>query len=116
MTSPAHISSEGSAEMVKLDTRLPAIVFADANTSERFWEFFAANIRNRNPRRAYLQGGVQFFGLVRRTRPFDLANVKPIHVAAYVGERQRTRSRRIGILRGDGCLNLKTYRFLNDPI
>ena len=97
MTSPALISFEGSAEMVKLDTRLPAIVLADAKTSERFWEFFAANIGNRNPRRAYYKNAVQFFGPVRRTRPFDLAKVKPIHVAAYAEERQSMHSKRIGI-------------------
>jgi hypothetical protein len=53
MTSPARISFEGSAELVKLDTRLPAILLADAKSSERFWEFFAPNIRNENTRRAY---------------------------------------------------------------
>lgn len=40
--------------LVKLGSRLPAIVLADAKTSERFWEFFAANIHNRNTRPAFM--------------------------------------------------------------
>jgi hypothetical protein len=46
--------------MVKLDTRLPAIFLADAKSSERFWECFAANIRNKNTRRAYYKAVCSF--------------------------------------------------------
>jgi hypothetical protein len=60
MTPPALIPFEGSAERVKLDTRLPATLLADARSSERFWEFFAANIRNRNTRRAYYKAVCNF--------------------------------------------------------
>jgi integrase/recombinase XerD len=93
MTSPALISFEGSAELVKLDTRLPALFLADAKSSERFWEFFAANIRNRNTRRAYYKAVCSFSDWCEGRGLFDLAKVKPIHVAAYVEELQRTHSK-----------------------
>jgi hypothetical protein len=39
-------------ELVALNSKLPAVFLKDARSSERFWGFFAANIRNRNTRRA----------------------------------------------------------------
>jgi hypothetical protein len=42
-----------TAELATLSARLPAIFLVDSKASERFWEFFAANIRNRNMRPAY---------------------------------------------------------------
>ena len=53
MTAPALIPFCGPAELANLSARLPAIFLADARSSERFWEFLAANIRNKNTRRAY---------------------------------------------------------------
>src|SRR6266849_1709545 len=48
---------------------LPAtIAAAGAHTSERFIEFFTANIRNRNTRMAYALAVRQFFDWVRATR------------------------------------------------
>src|ERR1043166_2548872 len=93
MTSPALIPFEGSAELVKLDTRLPAIFLPDAKLSERFWEFFAANIRNRNTRRAYYKAACRFSDWCEGRGIFDLAKVKPLHVAAYVEDLQRTHSK-----------------------
>jgi hypothetical protein len=83
MTSP---TLEGSAELVKLDTRLPAIFLADAKPSERLWEFFAANIRNRNTRRAYYKAACRFSDWCESRGLFDLAKVKPIHVAVGFSE------------------------------
>ena len=40
-------------DLVGIVARLSAVFLVDAKSSERFWEFFAANIRNRNTRRAY---------------------------------------------------------------
>jgi hypothetical protein len=53
MTSPAFIPFAGAVELVTLSAKLPAIFLAEAKASERFWEFFAANIQNRNTRRPY---------------------------------------------------------------
>lgn len=49
------------------DFPMPAIIAsAGVKTSEHFLEFFAATIRNRNTRAAYVQAAAQFFRMVRR--------------------------------------------------
>ena len=40
----------GPADLAALNARLPALFLPDAQASERFWEFFAAN-RGAGPRR-----------------------------------------------------------------
>jgi hypothetical protein len=62
MTASALIPFAGPVELANLNTRLPAIFLADARSSERFWEFFAANIRNRNTRQAYYKAACRFNG------------------------------------------------------
>jgi hypothetical protein len=42
---PCLIPFEGLVELVNLSAKLPAIFLADSKSPERFWEFFAANIR-----------------------------------------------------------------------
>ncbi len=93
MTTPALIPFEGPVELVTLSTKLPALFLADAKASERFWEFFAANIRNRNTRRAYYKAVCSFSDWCEGRGLFDLAKIKPIQVAAYVEELQRTHSK-----------------------
>ncbi|HXM64495.1 MAG TPA: tyrosine-type recombinase/integrase [Terriglobales bacterium] len=93
MTTPALMPFAGLVELVTLSTRLPALFLADAKASERFWEFFAANIRNRNTRRAYYKAACRFNEWCEGRGLFDLTTIKPIHVAAYVEELQRTHSK-----------------------
>lgn len=93
MDDPALISFSGPAELANQGARLPAIFLADPKSSARFWEFFAANIRNRNTRRAYYKAACRFNDWCEGRGLFDLDNVKPIHVAAYVEEMQRTHSK-----------------------
>jgi len=83
----------GPADLAVLNARLPALFLAEAKSSERFWEFFAANIRNKNTRRAYYKAVCSFSDWCEGRGLFDLAGVKPIHVAAYVEELQRTHSK-----------------------
>src|SRR5262249_52565337 len=59
----------------------------------RFWEFFAANIRNRNTRRAYYKAACRFNDWCEERGIFDLSRVRPIDVAAFVEELQRTHSK-----------------------
>ena len=40
--------------------RPPALFLSEPKASERFWEFFTANIRNRNTRRAYHKAACRF--------------------------------------------------------
>jgi hypothetical protein len=53
MTASALIPFAGPADLVQLDTRLPAVFLTYARASECFSELFAVNIRNKNTRRAY---------------------------------------------------------------
>ncbi len=65
---------------------IPATV-ADAGeqASYRFFEFFTANIRNPNTRRAYHRAACGFFAWTQERR-LPLASIRPPHVAAYVEE------------------------------
>ena len=63
---------------------LPApIVRAGEKAAFRFLEFFTANIRNRNTRRAYGQAVGQFFAWCEDKR-LELNQLNPIVVAAYI--------------------------------
>ncbi len=62
----------------------PAVIRAAGNkAAKRFFEFFAANIRNRNTREAYRRALVDFFAWCD-DRGFGLVDIEPIVVAAYV--------------------------------
>jgi len=61
--------------------------------AHRFIEFFTANIRNRNTRRAYGRAVNEFLTWCEAQRLHDLISVQPIHVAAYVELLQKTKSR-----------------------
>jgi len=93
MTAPALIPVAGQAELVTLSAKLPALFLGDPKGSERFWEFFAANIRNRNTRRAYYKAACRFNDWCEGRGLFDLARIKPVHVAAFVEELQKTHSK-----------------------
>jgi len=80
-------------DLAGVDTRLPAIFLAGEKSSERFWEFFTANIRNRNTRRAYYKAACRFNDWCEGRGLFDLGRVKPIQIAAYIEDMQRTHSK-----------------------
>ncbi|MBV8904909.1 MAG: tyrosine-type recombinase/integrase [Acidobacteriia bacterium] len=68
---------------------VPAILAeAGGHARERFFEFFAAQIRNRNTRGAYLQAAHQFFAWCGEHR-LALLEIRPLHVAAYIESKQR---------------------------
>ena len=71
----------------------PALVVAAGDRSQvRFIEFFTANIRNRNTRRAYAQAVREFLGWSEDHRVASIAVVQPVHVAGYIEELTRERS------------------------
>jgi site-specific recombinase XerD len=73
--------------------QLPVLVVtAGERAQTRFWEFFAANIRNRHTRRAYAQAVREFLAWCERAGVASIANVQPLHVAAYIEELGRERS------------------------
>jgi len=67
-----------------LAARPPALFLPDAQAAERFFDFFTANIRNKNTRRAYYKAVCRFADWCEDRGLAALARVKPVHVAAYV--------------------------------
>jgi hypothetical protein len=66
------------------DFPVPAIIAsAGDKASEHFLAFFAATIRNKNTRAAYVTAVAQFCGWCQ-DNGLQLAGVRPLHVAAYI--------------------------------
>jgi site-specific recombinase XerD len=71
----------------------PALVATAGDRAQiRFWEFFAANIRNKNTRRAYAQAAREFLASCESAGVASIADVRPLHVAAYIEQLGRERS------------------------
>jgi integrase/recombinase XerD len=73
--------------------RLPTLFQSLPQSGRRFWEFFTVNIRNPNTRRAYFKAVEGFAAWCKERGLEDLAGVTPMHVAAYVEQLGRTRSK-----------------------
>jgi site-specific recombinase XerD len=65
-------------------TCVPALFSPDLSTARRTLEFFTADIRNANTRRAYARAGADFAGWCSERGLTDLNDVEPVHVATYV--------------------------------
>jgi hypothetical protein len=63
---------------------VPALFSPDPSTARRTLEFFTADIRNANTRRAYARAGADFAGWCSERGLTDLSDVEPVHVATYV--------------------------------
>jgi integrase/recombinase XerC len=68
------------------------VVTAGDRAQTRFWEFFAADIRNKNTRRAYAQAMREFLAWCESAGVASIIDVKPLHVAAYIEQLGRERS------------------------
>jgi site-specific recombinase XerD len=68
---------------------LPALFAPDPAASRRFVEFFTANIRNPNTRKAYARAVSDFAAWCDRNGLGELRDLAPVHVAAYVEGLQR---------------------------
>src|SRR3978361_1537664 len=75
---PSIASLPGSA------TSLPTIFTARPEAKTRMRDFFSSHIRNPNTRRAYREAVRQFSGFCAEHGIADLAQVEPVHVAAFV--------------------------------
>lgn len=64
--------------------KLPALFAPDPDAERRFIEFFTANIRNPNTRRAYARAAAEFAVWCERNDLHELAEIEPVHVAAYI--------------------------------
>ena len=64
---------------------LPALITAAGGRAKvRFLEFFAANIRNPHTRRAYMRAVTDFLAWCEDADVRSIAQVQPLHVAAWV--------------------------------
>src|SRR5580692_9004354 len=73
-------------------TLVPALIAAaGAAAGWRYVEFFTANIRNPNTRRAYARACHRFFAWCE-ARGLTLTTIRPHDVATYIEERQATHS------------------------
>jgi integrase/recombinase XerD len=82
-----------STTLVPLDTQTdlaaqgsssPALFLKEARATERFFEFFTANIQNEHTRRAYYNAACKFSEFCAERGVTDLEYVKPVHVAGYI--------------------------------
>ncbi len=63
---------------------LPALFSPTADASKRFIEFFTANIRNPNTRKAYAWAVGEFATWCEVNGLTELSDIEPVHVAAYI--------------------------------
>jgi site-specific recombinase XerD len=93
---PAVVEAAATVKLAAARSTIavPAVI-ADAGVRavRRFLEFFAAQIRNKNTRMAYYRAVCDFFVWVERHRIGELADIEPVHVAAYIEALQETASK-----------------------
>jgi hypothetical protein len=75
---------------------VPAIFAAAGEKAmRRFLEFFAVTIDNKNTRNAYLHACRRFFAWYDRHEDVEqLADIEPMHVAAYIQRRRAAKDRK----------------------
>lgn len=67
-----------------ISVKAPTLFIKEARASERFFDFFTANIRNKHTRRTYYNAACKFSEFCTQRGVHDLAHVKPVDVASYV--------------------------------
>jgi integrase/recombinase XerD len=72
---------------------LPSVFTARPEARTRMRDFFSSHIRNPNTRRAYREAVRQFSAFCTEHDIVDLAQVEPVHVAAFVETQLKTHSR-----------------------
>jgi site-specific recombinase XerD len=90
---PAVVEAAAPIKAARLRSALavPAVIAgAGDHAARRFLEFFAATIRNKNTRMAYYRAACHFFAWVEQHEIGELADIEPIHVAAYIEVLQTT--------------------------
>jgi hypothetical protein len=63
---------------------VPALYAPNPEAAKRFIEYFAANIRNPNTRRAYLHAVREFADWCAFQGFHEIVDIEPLHVAAYI--------------------------------
>ena len=83
VTEPAEAPRISAA--VRAQVIVPAMIAcAGERAARRYLEFFGVTIRNKNTRTAYLHAASRFFGWCEHHKLGQLADIEPLHVAAYI--------------------------------
>lgn len=84
MTNLIQTPKKALPSMISSNAELPVIVSnAGERATYRYVEFFTAQIRNPNTRRAYLTSTTQFFNWCQ-SHALDLEEIHSIHIATYI--------------------------------
>jgi len=70
--------------LVRDTLALPTLFTPTPTAGKRFIEFFTANIRNPNTRKAYARAAVEFAAWCGNNELTELQDIEPVHVAAYI--------------------------------
>jgi site-specific recombinase XerD len=63
---------------------VPALFAPNPKAAKRFLEYFAANIRNANTRRAYVRAILSFSAWCEAQNLTEIVDIEPVHVAAFI--------------------------------
>jgi integrase/recombinase XerD len=85
--SPRHLAAISSPA-----GSTPSLFAQSPQSAKRFWEFFTANIRNRNTRKAYFVACSKFSTWCAQKK-LTLEQVQPVHVAAYIEQLMQQHSK-----------------------
>jgi integrase/recombinase XerD len=80
-------------QLSRAGTSLPSLFLARPAARTRLRDFFSSHIRNANTRRAYFEAVRQFSAFCAEHGIVDLAQVEPVHVAAFVEAQLQLHSR-----------------------
>jgi site-specific recombinase XerD len=90
MTELQHVGSASALLPIsQAVAQLPALFRPTPAAAMRTLEFFTANIRNPNTRKAYARSVSEFSAWCASHGLRDLAGIEPVHVAAYIEQLQR---------------------------
>jgi site-specific recombinase XerD len=81
------------SDVMRAGTSLPSLFLARPAVRTRLRDFFSSHLRNPNTRRAYREAVRQFSAFCGDYGITDLAQVEPIHVAAFVESQLRVHSK-----------------------
>lgn len=81
------------SDLVLQEHLAPSLLVSQPNARKRMRDFFTSHIRNPNTRRAYMEAVRQFSSFCTEIGIANLAQVEPVHVAAFVEAQQRLNSK-----------------------
>jgi site-specific recombinase XerD len=77
---PARATAIAAATLAQV----PQLFAPNPKAAKRFLEYFAANIRNSNTRRAYVRAILTFSSWCEAQNLTEIVDIEPVHVAAFI--------------------------------